>query len=295
MYALLTNKVARLTSAQIKPYLTAKGRNAASLLAGFRTTANPALLKEAMRNYPNDPQVAFEAATRNDAPAVERRQWLDAFKQNAPDNALADYLSAFAHLKAGQMDPAIQDLVAASGKSQFHDYTADRIQSDEEAYLAAGYLPGEAKLLANTFLATPQLVQIKELGENLVNLAGVYQQSGDESSRAAALQRAAELGQRLDDASGTIPLATQLVGIRVERTALSAMDPASPYEGTTQTVADRLDQLQHQKEAIHLLSNQADPIWQTLSDQDWLDYHNRLAASGEQAALGWLVSNYGNR
>jgi RNA polymerase sigma factor (sigma-70 family) len=295
IYALLTNKVARLTSKQIEPYLKEKGRSASSLLAGFRTTANLALLKEAMRKYPTDPQVAFEAATRNDAPATERRQWLDAFKRNAPDNALADYLSAFGHLKAGQMDQAVQDLVASSSKSQFNNYTTDRTQADEEAYLAAGYQPGEAKLLGNTFLATPELVQLKELGEKLVDLAGVYQQSGDQSSRAAALQRAAQLGQRLDDTSGPTPLATQLVGIRIERTALGAMDPTSPYEGTTQTVAARLDQLQHQKEAIHLLSNQADLIWQTLSDQDWLEYHNRLAASGEQSALGWLVSTYASR
>jgi len=290
MYALLTNKVSRLTAAQIQPYLNAKGRSAASLLAGYRTTANPALLKEAMKKYPTDPQVAFEASTRNEAPATERRQWLDAFKRNAPDNALVDYLSAFAHLKAGEMDQGIQDLIASSTKAQFRDYAADRIQTDEEAYLTAGYPPGEAKLMANTFLKTPELVQLKELGEKLVDLSGTYQQSGDQSSQAAALQRAVQLGQRLDDPSGTTPLATQLVGIRIERTALNAMDPTSSYEGTTQTVADRLDQLQHQKEAIHLLSNQADLIFPTLSDQDWLEYHNRLSASGEQAALGWLVS-----
>jgi len=295
MYSLLTNKVARLTLTQIEPYLKAKGRNATSLLAGFRTTFDPALLREAMKKYPNDPQVGFEAATRNIASPAERRQGLDLFKQNAPDNALADYLSAVGHLKAGQMEPAIQDLVASSSKSQFNDYAADRVQADEEAYLAAGYPPGEAKLLANTFLPTPHLVQVKELGLKLVDLAGVYQQSGDQGSRAAALQRAAELGQRLNDQSGPIPLATQLVGISIERAALNAMEPTAQYVNPNQTVQERLDQLVQQKGAIHLISNQADQLWPTLSDQEWVEYHNHLAASGEQAALGWLLSTYASR
>jgi len=73
LYALLTNKVARLTLAQVEPYLNARDRNAVSLLAAFRTTGDPALLAEAMQKYPGDPHVGFEAATRVDAPAGERR------------------------------------------------------------------------------------------------------------------------------------------------------------------------------------------------------------------------------
>src|SRR5207244_3739483 len=44
LYAFLTNKTSKLTPEQVEPYLNANRRNAASLLAAFRTTGDPALL-----------------------------------------------------------------------------------------------------------------------------------------------------------------------------------------------------------------------------------------------------------
>jgi hypothetical protein len=176
LYALITNKQATLTSAQVEPYLNANRRSAASLLAAFRTTGDQALLEEAMQKYPHDPQVAFEAVLRKDAPPAERRQWLDAFKQSVPDNALANYLSALDHFKAGQTDQAVQDLVAASGKAQFQDYSLDRVQDDEEAYLSAAYPVAEAKVVATSYLLLPQLAQMRDLGRNIVDLANSYRQ-----------------------------------------------------------------------------------------------------------------------
>src|SRR5437762_5127440 len=57
LYALTTNKTAKLAAEQVGPYLEANRRSAASLLAAFRTTEDPALLEEAMRKYPEDPRV----------------------------------------------------------------------------------------------------------------------------------------------------------------------------------------------------------------------------------------------
>ena len=54
-----------------------------------------------MEKYPNDPQVAFEALFAKDLSPEQRRQWLSAFEQSAPDNPLANYLSARDYLKAG--------------------------------------------------------------------------------------------------------------------------------------------------------------------------------------------------
>ncbi|HEY3855468.1 MAG TPA: RNA polymerase sigma factor [Verrucomicrobiae bacterium] len=293
MYALLKSKAPKLTPVQLEKYLASHGRNVDSLLAAFRTTGDPKLLAEALQKFPDDPQAAFEAAIGNNASSQEQRQWLDALKQSAPDNSLANYLSGLAYLKAGQTAEAVQDFAAAASKPQFQDYAQDRIQSDEEAYLSAGYPPGEAKLMANAFLASPQLYQVKEAGQSLVSLAAAYQQSGDQSSQAATLQMAANLGQRFDDPSLGATLASQLIGITIERAALSAMDSNSSYGSSGETVQQRLDLLAEQKEGIHALTAQADPLWQTLSDQDWLDYHSQLATLGEGPALQWLVSTYG--
>ena len=295
VYALLTNKVTKLTLAQVEPYLNAHQRSAPSLLAAYRTTSDPALLAEAVQKYPQDPRVNFEAAIRLEAAPEERRRALDEFKQAAPDNSMASYLSALDHLKAGQAAAGIDDLLAASGKAQFQCYSQDRILANEEAYLAAGYPPAEAKLIANMFLVEPYLVQMRELGKQLTDLAGSYQQAGDTGSQGGALQLAAELGRRFGEPSGGETLTHQLVGISIERAALAAMDPSSPIEGTGGTVQERLDQLVRQKEAYHVLANDADPLWATLSDQDWLAYYSQFSSAGEEAALQWLVSNYGHK
>src|SRR6266481_2470314 len=120
LYARFNDKQPKLRAEQIEPYLKANGRNAASLLAAYRTTGDPVLLAEAMQKYPNDPQVAFEAAFKPDATAEERHQWLKALKNSDPGNALPNYLSALGYFKAGQTDQAVQELIAASGKQPFH-------------------------------------------------------------------------------------------------------------------------------------------------------------------------------
>lgn len=283
----------KLSLIQVEPYLKANGRNAASLLAAYRTTTDPSLLAEAMQNFPNDPKVGFEAAIQKDATPEERRQRLDTFMKADPENSLANYLSALDHFKAGEPVATVNELVAAAGKPQFLDYERDRKQTDEEAYLAAGYPPGEAKLLGNMFLIEPQLAEFRQLGKYLVVLADTYKQSGDDNSRQNALQMDLALGRRFGDPASGEPLLNQLVGISIERMALEVMDPASPYGTTGQTVRERLDQLLERKESIHVLSAQADPLLEKLSDDNLIRYHDQVAAMGEEAALKWMIANAG--
>ena len=107
------------TTAQLQGYLKAHGRDATSLLAAYEVTHDRALLAEAMQKYPSDRKVDFEAAINPDLPSEERRQWLSAFEKSAPDNALANYLSALDYFKAGQSGQALQEIVTASGKQGF--------------------------------------------------------------------------------------------------------------------------------------------------------------------------------
>src|SRR5439155_2632922 len=137
--------------------------------------------------------------------------------------------------------------------------------------------------------------QMRDVGLNMPSLAASCRQAGDQASADAALQMAVNLGRRYADGSAGDTLISQLVGINVERTALGAMDPNSPYGANGQTVQDRLNQLSQQRAAFRELSRQADPLWQTMSDQDWISYHNRSAIFGEQFAMSWLVGKYGQK
>jgi RNA polymerase sigma factor (sigma-70 family) len=294
LIARFKDKDLKLTAEQVESYLKVNRRDAASLLAAFRTTGDPALLQEAMQKYPGDPQVAFEAVFKKDVSPEERRQWLDAFKQSAPDNALANYLSALDYFKAGQTDQAVQELVAASVKPQFQDYRLEAAQNDIEAYLAAGYSVAEAKTLGVSQLGLPQLQPLRELARDyLITLANSYQQAGDETSSQAALQMGLNLAQRLEVPPGF--LINGLVGMAIERIAFSAMDPNSPYGGDGQTVQDRLNQLDQQKAALRELGQQFDTLRPTLSDQDWINYRDRDMNFGEVAAMQWVVSKHGQK
>jgi hypothetical protein len=295
LYSRFKNGTPKLTADQAKIYLKENGRSAAALLAAFRTTGDPALLAEAMQKYPADPQVNFEAVFKKDLSPEERRRWLDSFKQSAPGNALADYLSAAEHLRSGRADEAVKDLISASGKEQFEDYTQDRIQNDEEAFLSAGYSVAEAKTASSMQLLLPQLLQMKELGLQTIDLARSYQQAGDEASGQAALQMVALLGQRYSHVTPGQPEISQLVGMALERMALGKMDPNSPYGSNGQTVQDRLNQLARQRESLDELNRQLEPLLPNLSDQDWIIYKDRWRLFGEEAGLRWVINKHGRK
>ncbi len=283
----------KLTREQIDAFLKENRRNAGSLLAVFRAMDDPAFLKEAEEKYPNDPRVAFAAALKSDSP-TERRQWLDQFKQSAPDNAMANYLSALDYFKSGQTDQAVQELMAAPGKAQFQDYSWDFVQNAEEAWRAAGYSEAETRMVATWQLMLPHLAEFQGLSQNIMDLAKSYRQAGDEASAQAMMQLNLNLGQRMDASTGD-PLLGQLVGVAIERNTLGAMDPASAYGDTGQTVADRLAQLDQQKTTIHDLVKQIEPLQQTMTPQDWITYNDRTRAFGEVNAIHWLLDKYNSK
>ncbi len=287
-------KAPALTAAQADKFLSENHRSASSLLAAFRATGDPALLKEATEKYPNDPQVAFTAAYAPDVSPEERRHWLDAFKQSAPGNAFADYLSAAEHLKAGQTDQAIQDLNAALGKQDYQDYSWEFIESGQEAYRSAGYSETEARIIPSMSLLLPQFAELKGLNSQLVELASAYRQAGDAASAQAALQMDLTLGQRLT-APLNASLLSQQVGLAIQSYALRQMDPNSPYGNTELTVQEQLNQVLQQRATLSQFGNQLDQIYTTISPSDWISYHDRWLAFGEENAMKWLLSKYSTK
>ncbi len=294
LYERLKDKPSKLSAEQVEPYLNANHRNAASLLAAYRTTGNAALLEEAMRNFPNDPQVSFEAVFRKDAAPEDRRKWLDDFKKADPNNAMANYLSAREHFKNGQTDRAVQELLAASGKG-FQDYTSERYQDDSEAYLAAGYSVADAKTVSSMQLLLPQLIELKQLAMSTVELANSYRQAGDDRSAQAALELAMGLGQRYSSSSPGEPEVSQLVGMAIERKALNAMDPNVAYSTEGGTAPDRINQIIQQEAALKELNQRIEPLFQTMPDQDWISYRDRWLMFGEENAARWLINKHGER
>jgi len=294
LYSRLTNKNLTLKPEQVESYLNSNKRNAASLLAAYRTTSDQALLSEAMRNFPDDPQVAFEAVFQTNAAPGDLRHWLDVLKKSDPDNALANYLSAFNYFKTGQTDQAVKEFLAASGKP-FEDFSAQRYQDDSEAYLAAGYSAADAKAAAGFNLLLPQLRQTRDLGWAMIDLAKSYQQAGDTASAQAAFQMAMGLGARYTTPTPGEPYISQLVGVALQQKVLKAMDPNASFGDSGQTVQDQLNALTQQRRQMEQSASQVEALMPQLSEQDWIIYRDRWQMYGEQNAGNWVLNKYGQK
>ncbi|HEY1171130.1 MAG TPA: hypothetical protein VGH19_07185 [Verrucomicrobiae bacterium] len=279
----------RLTAAQLAGYLRDNRRNAESLLAAFQTTEDKAYLPEALEKFPHDPQVNFTAFFRSDTPK-EKQQRIEALKKAAPDNAMANYLAAQEAFKTGNTDLAVQELMTASGKNGWQDYSKEFIQSAEDAYRAAGWSEAEAKAMATANLLLPHLSEMKNLGQHSTELAKLYQQAGDPDSALAIRQAALAMGQHFEAESVGGFLLKSLVGINIQSQVLRSMDPANIYDDSGRTVKDELATLQERRNALKELGKQLDAIYPTLTERDIVSYFDRMKTFGELSATQWLVN-----
>ena len=284
----------KLSLQQVESYLSENRRSSESLIGAFRATGHRALLQEALEKYPNDPQVCcaacFDILHNRDLPEDVRQQRLDAFKKASPDNALPYYLTAENLFKAGRTDEAVQEIIMASGKSKYRDYSAEFMQSSEEAYRAAGYSQVESKAVSTFNLPLPQLSILKQLGQSLGDLATRYQQGGDEVSAQAARQLGVNLARQVDVESTPNCMIDNLVGIAIERQILEQMVPTSLYDNSSKTVKDRLDELANRRTTIKEMNKGTLDFLTGMPEQDIINYFDRLKVFGEVEAVRWAIN-----
>jgi RNA polymerase sigma factor (sigma-70 family) len=296
LLARVAERPPRLTAEQAEKFLDDNHRSASSLLAAFRTTGNAAYLDEAMQRFPDDPQVAFEAVVRKGMSPEDKRHWLDILKKSAPDNPLANYLSAREYFNSGQTDQAVQELIAASGKTRFTDYFLDRLQANEEAFRAAGYSEFETRVGGAVTESGPDFSHfqaLRELTVKMVELANSYRQAGDQTSAQAALQMAVSMGDYFGTAG--MPPVKRAFGFAIELAALGAMDPTSPYGPDGKTVKDQLDYVAGEKAANLELIRQLDILYPKATPQDMITFLDRAKLFGDKAAMEWLKQKYGDK
>jgi tetratricopeptide (TPR) repeat protein len=283
---------ARPTPEQLEPFLNENRRSAESLLAAFRATDDPAYLREATETYPDHPHVAFAALFRSQSPE-ETRHWIKTLQRADPNNALADYLAARDYFNAGEIDQAVRELVSASGKTRWQDYSGDFIQNAEEAYRAVGCSEAEAKTIASLGLPLPHLAQLRNLGQHIGELAGLYRQAGDDASAQAALQMGVVLAQRISQGSGPVWLIQDMVSLATEQRLLEGVDPAMPYDAGGRRVKDRIDEITAYRDELKQWGRIADDLLQNLAEPDLVKFLDRWKVSGELAALRWALNRQG--
>lgn len=270
-------KLLKLSPAQLTAYLSKNKRSAESLLAAMRLSGDITFLRAAAQRYPNDPVVQTEMALRSGV-ATERRRAIDAMKALDPDNALGNHLSALDHFRNGRMEEAYNDLVAAAGKTRFDDHALQAQQSAEEAYLAAGFSPVQAKAAAMIGLQRRQIEPMRDLSKQLTNLHQAYTAASDADSAESVRQMGEALGRQMQSSASY--LIDELVGINIENQFLPASDGGV-----------RQQELQQRVNAIRTLGSS--PQWQTLMEgRDTAEitlYLDRLKLYGEAATIQWLM------
>ncbi len=277
-------KNTKLTPDQLQTYLMENRRNAESLLVASRVSGDLNLLREAVKNNASDPRVQFEMATRGESDA-ERRIAIQALKQQAPDNAMGDYLSALDKFKSKNPVAAMEDIKAAIGKGRMDDYAMDNLQGAEEAYLAAGYSATDAKTASMMGMMLPQIQQLNDLSTQLSGLQQGYLKSNDAANAEAVSRSGLAVAQQMQNQMGGRFLINDMVGIAMESRVLAGIDPSSVLDNSGITAGQRLEQLKQHQAEIKDLSTTNINVLQSLPPRELMAYFDRAKIYGEARAL----------
>jgi hypothetical protein len=282
-------------SQKVEAWLALHHRSADSLLAAFHVLNNTNYLKEAATNFPDNPQVELTVLTRNVFPE-DRRKWLDLFKASSPSNSLADYLSAQTYFQSGQSDAAVKDLVAATGKPQFENYTMESQLDAEELGLFCGESPLKSTETALAGSAgDTALANLKQLASQMTDLQKQELSVGDKNSAENLAQMGTILGDQLNSGASGNYLINQLVGMAVESMMLDQLDPNTSYDFLDgETPDQRLQELKQQKAMLSQLVTGFDAIEPNLTDAERVSFQERVKIYGEVTALRWLMQQHGN-
>ncbi len=287
--------VPKISRDQAEAWLTKHNRNAMSLLAAFRALGDTNYLNEAATNFPNDPHVELAVLARDEFPA-DRRKWLDLFKQSSPSNSLANYFSAEDDFKNGKSDEAVQELLAASGKSQFDNFAMENQLDAEQLYSASGKSPIDVVTDGMSDMAgedLPELAAFKQLALGVQDLEKKYTDTGDANSAVNLAQMGMTLGNQIQSGDSGKYLINQLVGVAIEKIMLSKLDQNTSYDFLDgQTPAQISQQLKDQKVATRQFVQQASAAYLQMSPDEMLNYSERMKIYGETEAAKWAIQQH---
>lgn len=279
---LLSNdQLPKLSRQEIDDHVEAQHRSMDSLLSAFRLSEDPAYLKEALANFPNHPQVLLCALRATSDPA-KRLEQLESFKHADPRNGIGNCLAARALFDLGRNDEAFAELLQLHGKP-IQDFMTSSCQSDEEAYLTAGFSPIRAKMTSLFGASKPELAQISGITRKLDELRANYASAGD----TAAVQSVRDIQSGMANQLQQDPTVIgELVGIAAEKGALIGLDDP-------ESIA-RLEEIDRQKKSLVEGINKVEALMQsaTVPEADWLLYFDRTKLFGEKAAMNWMLGKY---
>lgn len=272
---------------ELESWLEAGHTNAADLLAARQLGGGKEFLLRALQEFPNDPAVLLASISLDDDPASQRER-LDRLKHAAPSNALANYLAAREAFKAGDPERAVAELMAASGKSQFEDYTRTSWSAAESLLRDLGRSDAEAAALGGSSVLLPHLAEMKAVATELAELQKAAAAAGD----AARVEQLAELGwrlgQQLTEGPGSQHLIGELVGLTLQQITLRSLDDGATLPFLNEEVGATRTEINDRRAALRQVGPEFETWMQRASEPEILQYYQILRAQGESRALQWL-------
>jgi hypothetical protein len=280
---------------KVEEWLAKHNRNAMSLLAAFRALNDTNYLNEAATNFPNNPQVELAVLAHDEFPQ-DRRKWLDLFKASSPSNSLANYLSAQDYFKNGNPDAAVQELQAASGKSQFDGFQTESRLDEENLYSSSGYSDLESSkegMTATSLELLPELATFKRLAQGMGDLQKQYLDSGDANSAANLAQMGMNLGNQINSGDSGKYLLDQLVGMAIERISLQPLNQNSSYDFLGGKTPNQVLQEIKQQHAFYTqLAQNFEAVQPDIGDPEMISFQQREKIYGEVAAMQWVIQQH---
>ncbi|MCX6877841.1 MAG: hypothetical protein NTW21_29120 [Verrucomicrobia bacterium] len=273
-----------LSREMLEKHLTDTRRSVASLLAVSRITKDLALLDEAKRKDPGNPQVLLDWILRSAATPEEKKQALDEFRKAVPDNAVGDYLFALQQFEAGDVDGAVTALWQASQQPAADAYFMNALRDAEEAYIGAGYPPLQALMEAAMGMENHVLGRFRQLSDWTLDMQAAYAADGDaESARTIALTGSGMGAAMLRQFEhGTV--VDQVSAINYERKFLELLDPAVELVAGGPTAGARLDELNALRDQIKS-ALEATVLRDHLDESAMMEYYQQVKLKGEVGAL----------
>jgi hypothetical protein len=285
----------KIPRTKVEEWLAKHNRDAMSLLAAFHALEDTNYLNEAATNFPNNPQVEWTILARGAFPE-DRRKWLDLFKASSPSNSLANYLSAEDDFKNGNSDAAVQELSAASGKSQFGDYIMESQLDGEALNQFAGESPKNSTRVALSHAAADMMMEDADLKRLAVDIEDTQKQqsnAGDNNSVANLAQTGMNLGNQLSSGDSGKYFANQLEGVLIGNVVLQQLDPNTSYDFLNgETPSQALQEREQQRKSLSQLAQSVNAIFPEMTEEEENSYFERSKIYGEVDAMQWLIQQH---
>ena len=287
------------TPADLDRFLAKHGETAANLVAAFENTGDRRWLDRALELFPNSPIVLMKAieslaggTPRKDGEAYqankERLDLIERFKAADPNNPVPWLFAAQEFFKAKQTAEGVAEIRAALERPAFYTYSNERTDSAQRLYESLGLGSLEASALAMFGLTLTHMSAAQQSSRGLMELQKSAAESGDTAAADDALRLTYGLGRMFTTPEASRFLVGQLVGTSMEKRALEALPADAQRDWLTVAPAQRLAEIEKQKQAVKEVVAASEWILQTRDEQLFAEWLRRVRSEGESATLKWV-------